>query len=532
MLLGVKRGYRDLLFAALLSFGCVPAYGQYVNPSQEELRVDVERFSLDASDEQFARRLPLAELQQRVLLERARFGSSMSVDELHQVADALTMFVRNLGFVFHTIYLPPQRVEGGLVELRLQEGVLGSVHVINSTSIADEHFARVFEDQLGQVLYGPSIEDDVQGLKAQGGVSVFPFYSRGVKAGEARLNLKVDKTRKRSFSLKLDNYGSASSGEHRLIAQYSEYQLTGRHDRLSLAVLRSVDEVANTYGNINYTLPFAGLDYSWDVSASNNQFEVGDRFAALGLQGAASTVASGVSRYIKHHPKNRSRVRLGIYERRNNLDLVDDNASTEVSRELSRAASLLWAKDKQWSESGTALNVFAEFSHGEYEIGERAASFNKLDLSGFIAKGAGSGRLRNLLQMSFRGQYSDTVLPSIEAFSLTGVYGVRGFEPGRFSADNALMASLEWRLPALLTFSAEQSWHIEPYLVADWASGTKDNSDGNRDEANFSSAGVGLRLGLGRHLSAQVTAAKALDGEINTNKVEGDEQVLFEIRWH
>lgn len=535
MLSGISRFNTCSLLAAVLALGCTCAHGQSVNPAEDEFRLTVQAFSLTAEPEQLDGRMPIAELEQQLLLERARFGESMSVDDLHQVGDALTLYLRNKGFVFHTVYLPPQKVEGGLVELRLQEGVLGSVHVINNSKLADKRFAKVFSGQKGEVLYGPTVEDKVQALKAQGGFDVFPFYSRGAGPGEARLNLRVDKAPQRSFSLKLDNYGSAVSGEHRAILQYSEYQLTGHHDRLSLAVLHSLDDVANTYGSISYTLPFAGLDYAWDISASNNQFEIGDRLAHLGLKGDASTVRTGISHIFKHHSKHRSTLRLGAYEKRNNLDAGDSGAAAQ--EEISRAVSLAWSKDKQWSSSSSALSFFGEISHGEYETGVLPdGEFNKLDLSGFAVKGMASGHLRNIFQLSFRGQYSDALLPSIEGFSLTGPYGVRGYEPGGFSADSAVIASAEWRLPGLLVFSADQRWRLEPYLVGDWATGTKTSIeiDGSEKEleATYSSAGVGLRMSIGRHVSAQVTASKALDGENNGQKVEGDEQILFEIRLH
>ena len=531
MLFGMNWVHTKLFLTLVFILLCKPVVAQSVNPVDDNVRLKVEAFTLLQADGKTPAQLPKGELQRQILLERARFGGTMSVDELHQVADALTIYVRNLGYVFHSVYLPPQKVEGGLVELRMQKGVLGSVHVINTTSLADERFTRVFDDLLGSTLYGPDVEDRVQALKSQGGFEVFPFYSRGTKAGEARLNLKVDKARQRSFSLKLDNYGSASSGEYRLIGQYSEFQFTGHHDRLAIAILRSVDEVANTYGSLYYNLPFAGLKYAWDISASNNQFEIGDRYASLGLEGDASTVRTGITRNFSFHPKHRSRMRFGLYEKRNNLN-ADGNAADQ--EELSRAATLLWSKDKQWQESSAAINLILEFSHGEFEVeGVPDGDFNKLDLSGFWVKGMARGRGRNIWQLSLRGQYSDAALPSVEGFSLTGAYGVRGFEPGGFNADSAVLASLEWRFPTLLSFSNDQSWRLEPYLIGDWATGTKEGlSDGLETDATYSSAGVGLRLNWGKHFMAQLTASNALKGELNGNKVEGDEQVLFEIRWY
>ena len=527
----MKRIYNHILLTILLAALCLPVWAQAINPMADDVRLKVNTFTLVELDSEVSAKLPRQPLLKQLALERARFGEMMSVDELHQVADALTAYVRAKGYVFHSVFLPPQKIEDGFVTLNLQKGTLSSVHIINNTALPDARFSRVFKDLVGNILYAPAIEDRVQALKMQGGFEIFAFYSRGVKAGEARLNLKVEKSRQRSFSLKADNYGSESSGKQRLIAQYSEFQLTGHHDRLSLAVLRSVDDVANTYGSLSYSLPFAGLQYAWDISASNNQFEVGARFASLGLEGDATTVRTGITKHFGFHAKHRSRMRLGLFSKHNSLGADDDSG---VQEELSQGLSLQWFKDKQWQKSSALMNWVVGLSHGEYSV-EAAADgqFNKLNISTFWLKGMASGHARNVLQLNLRGQASDAGLPSVEGVSLTGADGVRGYEAGGFNADNAVLASLEWRFPSLLYFSTEQRWRLEPFVMGDWATGDKEGlGDGLETQATYASAGVGMRLDWGRHLTAQVTASSALKGELNGTEVEGDGQVLFEIRWY
>lgn len=523
----INRLLPRLLLLLPVSFFALATHAQNLNPVQDDYRLRVAAFTLSGVDNAQAHGLNFDEIKQRLALERARFAETMTVDELHQVADALTLFLRNRGFVFHTVYLPPQRVEGGVVEMRVKEGVLGGVHVINNTKLPDRRFDHPFQEYVGKILFGPAVEETVQALKAQNGFRVFAFYSRGKKSGEAVLNLRIDPTAKRSFALKADNYGSPASGEHRLIAQYTEYQLTGRHDRLSLALLYAVDDVANTYGSLSYQLPFGDLDYLWDLSASNNQFEVGDRFAALGLKGDASTVRTGVSYITRHHPDARSSWRLGLYDKRNN---IETDAIT-VADEQSQAISLQWNKSLQSAKNGAVFQSLLEYSYGEFQVdGQPDGDFNKVDFSALVAKGTGKGRLRNVWQLSVRGQYTPDVLPSIEGLGLSGAYGVRGFAPGVFSADSAVLAALEWRMPNLLQTSGAR-WRLEPFLFADYANGRKENILGQKRDGELSGAGIGLSFNWGGRFNAQVVGAKGLDGNIDGVKVEGDDQVLFEIRW-
>ena len=99
------------------------------------------------------------------------------------------------------------------------------------------------------------------------------------------MNLRVDPSDQQVYGLRVDNYGSAASGKQRAIAQYSRFELTGHHDRLDLGLLQTLGSVSNRYGSLAYQLPSPVLDYLWDISATNNQFELGDRYAALGLEG-------------------------------------------------------------------------------------------------------------------------------------------------------------------------------------------------------------------------------------------------------
>src|SRR5688572_16431459 len=517
------EGWFSRLLLALVGLTLhVCAGAQSLNPVQDDFRLRVTAFNLTGI--KHTTTLDVAEINRQLLLERARFAQTMSVDELHQVADALTLFLRNRGFVFHTVYLPPQRVDGGLVEMRVQEGVLAGVHVINQTRWPDRRFQKPFRALKNKILYGPEVEEVVQALRAQGGFRVFAFYSRGNKSGEAILNLRADPTAKRAFSLRADNYGSPSSGEQRVMVQYSEYQLTGHHDRLALALLRTVDDVANTYGSVAYQLPFGAVNYPSHISASDNQSELGAPLAALGLEGDASTLRSGFTWVARHHPDRRSAWRLGAYEKSNNLK-VD---TTSVADETSRVASLQWNKNLRSATGGTVFNSLLEYGYGEYQIdGLPDGEFNKLDLALLLAKGLGQGRWRNLWQLSARGQYSDSMLPSIEGFGLTGGYGVRGFAPGQFNADSAALAALEWRFPNLI---GQGRFRLEPFLFAEYANGRKEDATGEKQDAEFSGTGGGLSISWGGRFSAQVVAAKSSSGKIDGVEVEDDDHVLFEIR--
>lgn len=506
-----------LLLASLVL--CLPLKA-WAASAEDSLRVDTITIT---GLEHPAAGLNHAVLNERLGQERARFSSSMTVDELNTLADSMTLFVRSFGFAFHTVFLPPQKVQAGQVHLRLQEGVLAKVNVINKTDFNERLFADAFAKELGAVLYGPAVERQVQGLKAQGGFSVFAFYSRGTKPGEMVLNLRADKANTRAYGLRLDNYGSAVMGKQRLIGQFSQYQLTNHHDRLDLGLLQTLGDVSNQYASLGYQLPFGRLRYLWDISYTNNEAELGDRLASLGITGNTRTYGTGLSFVGDHQPHKRRSARLGIYAKKNTLDAGVRSVLAETSQALTAAYSANWGLKTDSVFSGQI-----EYSYGEAQVAGLADStFNKVELTGLYSQGFGAGSWRQLLQLNARAQYSDTSMPSIEGMALTGAYGVRGFAPGLFNAERGLLASAEWRLPNLLKAG---NWRLEPYLLAEYGSGQDLYSKGPARKASMQDVGVGASLSVGKQWRMNIAVVAGLDGSVGV-ELDTDQQVLCELRW-
>jgi hemolysin activation/secretion protein len=515
-----------LFFAGLIL--CVKVAAQDVDPALDGVRVAVNTFSLAGAqhlaDGRAVHGLTLAAIERRALQERTRFGPLMSIDEINRLADALTLYVRSFGLPFHTVFLPPQRVEQGRVELRVQEGVLGAVHVINKTTWTDTRFEAPFERLKGTLLYAPDVEAQVQALKAQAGFKVFAFYSRGQKPGEAVLNLRVDAAKTYAYSLRADNYGSAASGQQRMIAQFSKFQLSGHHDRLDVGVLQTLGGVSNRYGSLGYSLPFGRLRYVWDINATNNQFELGERFAALGLEGATQTLGSGVTWVKSHQPAQRASGRLGVYDKRNRLDA----GRVSVADETSQAVTAQWSHTWTQPAKGGFLNTQLEYSYGQAQVARQAdADFNKVDFSAQLGRGWGEGRWRHTLQLSGRGQFSDVSLPSIEGMALSGAYGVRAYASGLFNAERAVLGSLEWRLPNVLT---GKNWRLEPFMLAEYGTGRDLDAKSSTRSASLSDWGLGASASWGR-VRMNLMAVTSLGGDVNGVKLDDEHRVLCELRW-
>ncbi len=513
------------------------AQADQLNPNQVDKKIEVKRLTLHGFSSIEGYPLAVLELRARLDEERSHYGERLTVDELHQIADAMTVYVRGKGFVFHTIYVPPQKIVDGDIRYELREGRLADIHVINHSKVPSHRIERVFKQLLGKMLYAPNVEERVQALKARTGIKIFAFYSRGKRPGEARLNIRADAVKSTQFALKVDNFGAKTSGEHRVIGTMNIKQLTRRFDHLSVALLSSADDTANLYGSLHYVLPTSSFDYEWDIHLSNNQFEMGDRFADLGLEGDSTVATLGISKITNHQLGQRELWRLAAYQKSNNLN----TESALIEQQESEGLSLEWRKNVSkperafgslWSVTGVGGSASKVPGYSE--------SFAKLQASVQLAKGVGQGKSKSVFTALLSVQYSDANLPGLEAFSLTGPYGVRGFEPGVFSADSAGLLGLEWSLPSLFR-SAHGHWYLEPYLFADVAAGEKNEqvaeaankfTELDKSDASFSGAGIGLRFKAGKHFSGQLYGTTRLSGNVDESTVEGDDIFRFEFSLH
>ena len=530
--------------ALALMFVCAKLSAQSINPVQDAFSFEVKSIYLQGFSDLDKYHLDLKKLQTLLETERAKYEAQMTVDEIHQIADTMTLWVRNQGFSFHTVYLPPQEVVNGRVNLILQEGKLTNVNVLNKTSWPSKRFSAPFKSLVGKLLYAPEIESKVFDLKAQPGTRVFAFYSRGQKPGEATLNIRVDKADKRNFVVKAENYGSEIVGENRMILQYSEYQLTGHFDRLSMSLLHTLDGEGSLYGSFNYAISVQPLNWSVDFSASNNQFNLGNEFAALDYQGEVQSLRMGINRYFNQAPGKQNRLRLSYYDLSSDVETNLDQPGTSVADdELSKAIALSW--EKQYSLKHWRFSTSIGLNSGSFSITGNGSSedesseiidesFKKYSVGvAAVTQLSNVSRWSSQLHFSLQVQHSNQMLPGIERLSATGAYANRAFESGLYSADKGAIASVEWSFPGLQGKNKDKKFHFIPYVFYDWSQGEKLNSEGeSSQDIDFSGAGLGLHFQIGRNISGGLVVAKPV-GDNPFNTAEEDEtQFLFEMRYH
>lgn len=468
--------------------------------------------------------------------ERANFPEEISIDELHQIADLLTVVVRKKGFKFHSVYLPPQKIKNQSVKLIYQTAVLKKVNVINESSFSDKVLKAPFKRFLEKDLYAKDIENMVLALQRQYDVNVFAFYSRGNHSGEVVLNLKAKDKETHHLAMRIENYGGESTGENRLLAEIKGHSLLKSFDQMSLALLATEGEGNSTYGYFSYQIPTPNLRNTFSIGFGDSSYEIGEAFNALEIDGTSRVARIGYTRNTNFLPHVTGSWSLAYYQRESELNSAFGSAL--LRQEESQAGGLSFNKafgqrKGSWRLENYAAVYYGTFTSSDIE-NEKEQRLKKINYSFKISDRWGkSSAFSTQVSLNVRGQYTDNErMPGVEASALSGAYAVRAIPAGTFSSDAAQFTTLELHWPRL--FTRGLSWHLHPYVFADAATG-ESYTAGAEVSAEVELAGYGIGLEFQwRSLACSLSYAEPTTIKVNDLDVledERDAQVLFQLRW-
>lgn len=522
-----------LLCSGLYTKRCVAE--QYISQEGDQSRFAVKRIVITGSGNSDGSGIDFRVLNKRAAELLKPYTGLMSVDELYQIADELTLIVRNQGYLFHTVFLAPQRVNGSTVRFTYIEARLRDVNVINHSKLSSALIREPFAQLDAKALIASEIERRVNALKALPGISVFAFYSKADDNNGIRLNLRVEDKSTSQFSLRLENYGTESAGKNRLIPSYNVSNVLRSFDAFSLALLATQGEGDTVHGYASYQLPLFSIDSFLRVSGGDTHYALGDELSALELKGDARVLSASLGKIFARSASRHSELTLSYNVKTSELNSNFDSSLENI--EDSRYTQLTFLD--RYTGDRISSRIELAYGQGEFESKQMAATQSTqapfesavLDYGFYASWRALTKKTWGLMiKGQVRGQYSDSQLPGINKVSLGGAYGVRAVAPGRHSADSGWISSIELALPFIIGSSV-----VKPYVFWDTAKAESYVFNAPENE-QISLSGTGLGLGITWHkFTFNAAYAQAQTERIQLSdsieEVDGDAQVLLEIRW-
>lgn len=483
---------------------------------------------------------------QRVVfhVREQRRERGITLGMIETVADTITQYYRERGFILAKAYIPQQRVRDGVVNLTVLMGNLGEVRVENNQRYNDRTVERIFDGVLDKPVKAGVIEErlffvnDLPGLRARG------FFEPGRQVGDSRMVVNVTDERWFDANVRVDNHGSESSGEYRLYGDFYWHNPLGIGDQFQVGVLNSYEPDNSLYGMFRYRVPAYFTRLNFSVGASNNDFVVGqsrsEDIDTANISGKSGVVDAAFDyQFLRTRLRNRS-LHLKWAEIDSEMIFGDSGLGRESVVEnvtLEYRFERLDEKRRLLHQGGVSVTKshFAKRADQEQEL-EKSPELLNLDYTLLAFWRLPFTEVYTRVISRTSAQYSGVAMSSVNQFSLSGPRKARGYALNAFYADDGVHTGLDWIFPGLWPF--EES--IQPMVFADYSYGRAYSVlDGVEDsEGEFSNVGLGLRINVGNDMRGSISVAQpmsarntALEEEEEMEVEEADVRLYFDLQY-
>ncbi|MDD5754510.1 MAG: ShlB/FhaC/HecB family hemolysin secretion/activation protein [Methylococcales bacterium] len=442
---------------------------------------------------------------------------SYDLKELQEVGKGLEAMIRDEGFAFYRVILPPQSLNSGEVKLKVIAFDVGNINVEGNDNFSKE----------GVIASLPELQKDVSpnthDLAASTRVAnkhpskqIQLTFKQSETEDKVDANIKVvEQPRPYQFSLGFNNTGSDSSGEYRLTggAQYSNLWGLDHVVNASYTLPPDHADTIKQYGG-TYALPIYALK-SWvnmyyASSSSNNGVVATD----LTITGAGEMMGIHYQQFLPKFEKYEHSLDIGIDSKYfiNDVQFKKTQVGTNV-RSLPFSISYKAEYPFEYVRSGYfvqwAINTGLGSDNNDLLYSKsRAGSDSSWQLFRYGTNFSTSYEQWSL-STSLTGQFSQKPLIAGEQVGIGGSYDVRGYEQRETGADNGQIVKVELTSPA---------WEkINAFVFYDYGHGSKEKPQaGELKDWNLSGTGIGTRWQWREYVNASLTFATALNDATTT----------------
>ncbi len=481
--------------------------------------------------------LPATEIETRLY---PLLGANKTIQDVEAARAALETLYRDRGYGAVYVDIPEQRIEAGLVRLRVTEGKLDRLRLSGTRYYSNRRIVASLPSlQPGTVLHLPTLQAELTQLNQQSrDRQVTPVLRPGSRQGEVDIELKVQDELPLHAAAEYNNRYTANTTESRLNLTASYDNLFQRYQSLSLQYQTSpekTDEVRMVA--LTYIAPLAGGNalavYGVDT---NSDFAAAGSSAALAILGAGRIYGT---RYVVRLPATASSqtLSLGADYKRFRDDIVLTGGLTDTTPINYLGWSLAWGGNWRRVEQGrviggTGVNISANFGlRGivnkveDFEFKRFKARPNYLHLRAdfqheqplFVG---------TTLFLRGAGQWTDQPLISNEQYAIGGADTVRGYLESEQLGDLGVAGSVEWRSPSIHRFIAAAFFDAGLVRTLE----ALPDADGNLiTHHSLSSAGVGLRFDSSDGFTGALDWAYPLRTGDQTSR--GDSRLHMQVRY-
>jgi hemolysin activation/secretion protein len=434
-------------------------------------------------------------------------SKSLSFSDLESIADKVTLYLKEKGWLLAYVYLPAQDATSGIIEINISQGKsFGSPKITGDKTlrICENLLRRIAEKSCrpGDPLNEKDIERSVLLINDLPGIAAQASLAPGSASGSSQLEYRVKEGALFTGVVWGDNHGNrytGSWGENTILSVNDPFRYG---DEISLTLNRSE---GLRQGGIDYIFPLCvnpGL--TGNVSFTGMHYELLEELADLNYEGNSYTVDAGLS-----YPVIRSRKRNVTtsvnYDYKTLTDTVADQDIRD--REINRVT---------FSANGDFQDTFLFSGYTLWKLGVTTGNLHESIKDIRLTKAEGGftrfnlmlSRLQRVLErvtfdISLSSQKALNNLDSSEKFYLGGPSTIRAYPLGEGSGDEGVLIKTDfsYKIPAPAHWGDLQA---SVFYDAGHITLNKERYPGdiitatNRNDYWLQGAGIGIRYDISR----------------------------------
>ena len=425
----------------------------------------------------------------------------VSSEDLEGLRVALTRLYVERGYVNSGAVLPDQTVTDGVITFVIVEGVLSDIEIRGNRWFRDRYLRDRLRLAAGPPLNAEALQQRLQLLLEDPRLRRLNAELRpGLRPGEGVLDVNVDEARPYRLFLEFNNYQSPSIGAERGLITLEHQNLTGNGDVLSLRYGRS--EGADPQLDFRYAFSLTARDLTLIAEYRKNDFTVIEApFQDLDIKSTSDIVTFTLRAPVYHTINDLVALELTGERLTNQTSLLGRPFPLAPGARNNGESTVTAIRVAQEWVSRTDVQVVAVRSRFSVGIDALGATINR----GEIADGrffAWLGQFQFVRRLPFLDteliartdlQLTPDPLLALEQIAVGGRYTVRGYRENTFVRDNAVVASVEARVPVVQNARWADFVEIAPFTDF----GHAWNNTGPKPKVrSISSVGLGLRWGL------------------------------------
>lgn len=460
-----------------------------------------------------------------------------TLKQLQELSKALEQVIREQGYPFYRVIVPPQTLSTGAVKLQVVAFTLGNIDVEGNHYFSRNNIIASLP-VLGKSP-SPNTQELSENLKVANkhpSKQVQVIFKPSPTPDKLDAKIAVSEHRPYQASLVANNYGTTSSGDYRLIGQLQYSNLWGRDHILNGSYSTSPDQANHVqqYG-VNYSLPVYALKGWLSAYYAYSSVNTGTVATDLTVTGSGEMYGLHYQQFLPKLGKYEHSVDLGIDNRYfiNDIQFKNNPVGGNVR---SAPFSVLYKGEYPWQNTQTGYYLqwvsntdFGGHNTETYYQASRLHAKQNWDLLRY-GSSFGIGLKEWLMQTSLSGQYSHNPLIAGEQLGIGGSFDVRGYAQRETGADSGQIVKLELSSPAWPALSLVEGQKTNVFIFYDYGHGhLQSTTSGQVKDWSLSGTGIGARLQWRENFMGNIAFATALDTAENGSTKAGNSRVHANI---